>query len=88
MLAGPDNHLHMGILSRFSWVRAGFFVMAAGCNNKLGDDEDGRISDCQAKPRPMSDVVRGLGIDRGRMVGGAGEGGREVGDEETASYVE
>lgn len=55
-------------------MRAGFFVMlaaessAAGCNRRLSGAEFKRESDCQAKPRPMSEAVRDLGIDRGRMV--------------------
>lgn len=68
----------MGILSRFSWVRAGLFVMAesACCNDKLGHAEVERMSDCQAKPRPISEVVRDRGMDRGRMVDGSCGGRR------------
>lgn len=61
-------------------MRAGLLVMAesARCNSKLGDAGVGRMSDCQAKPRPMSEVVRDLGMDRGRMVDEScgGRGGR------------
>lgn len=69
----------MGILSRFSWVRSGFRDMVgsalASCNERMGDDEEEKRSDCQARQRPRSEVVRERGNDREEMVGDEGEGG-------------